>query len=63
MKRVCIHVREYSFGDYSKGNILSDDLMVLSNNNHGSLEGLGDIRKRNLENMMRDRLSSIGLLL
>ena len=52
MKRICAWVREYCFGDYTRGSIPSDKLMVLSNSNHGSAEGLDDIGEQNLESIM-----------
>ena len=51
MKRVCAWVREYRYGDYTGGSIPFDDLMVPSNSNYGSPEGLDEIGERNLENI------------
>ena len=52
MKRVCAWVREYHFGDYTRGNIPSDELMVPLNSNHGSFKGFDNIGEQNLKNMM-----------
>lgn len=55
-KKIFEWAREYKFGDFSRVNIPSEELMVLSTSPTGSPKGLDDIAKQNLDNMMQDQL-------
>ena len=52
MKRIYTWAREYRFGDYNRGSIPLEELMVPLNSNHGSPKELHDVGEQNLKNMM-----------
>lgn len=60
MKRVYAQALEYRFGDYKRGSIPSDELMVPFHSPQGTPKGLDSITEPNLENMMECQNPSLG---